>query len=104
MRKMRGIIYALDTVVAVETSAILVSGLFGNMAVWQKWFVMIAASVAVWRMIIAVEKAILRKGKNEEKGKRSGSSSSVSGTPWHAVRFYGTKPQNRHPSRYTPSL
>lgn len=104
MRKIRGIVYALDALVAVETSAILVSGLFGGMAVWKKWFIMIVASVAIWRMIISIERMVLRKGKNEKKGQRNGGTGSVQGKPWYEERLQHTGKAHRHSSRYASKV
>lgn len=103
-RETRAIIYTLDTIVAVESSAILVAGCFGELAVWQKAFVFIAASVAIWYMTINIERMILRGWKNEKKGQGATDEGAVPGTPWYTMRFRGDGTAHRHSSRYAEKV
>lgn len=103
-RETRAIIYTLDTIVAVESSAILVAGCFGGLAAWQKVFVWLMASVAIWYMTINIERMILKGWKNEKKGQGATGEGAVQGTPWYTMRFRGNGTAHRHSGRYAEKV
>ena len=103
-RETRAIIYTLDTIVAVESSAILVAGCFGGLAAWQKVFVWLMVSVEIWYMTINLERIIPRGWKNEKKGQGATGEGAVPGTPWYTMRFRSDGTTHRHSSRYAEKV
>ena len=104
MKRGAKIIYVLDTIVAVESSAILVAGCFGGLAVWQKVTIWAMATVAIWRMAISIEREFLRGFRNEKSGKGTDDQGAVQRKPWYTVRLRESGKAHRNPGRRTETV
>ena len=104
MKRGATIIYVLDTIVAVESSAILVAGCFSGLDVWQKVIIWAMATVAIWRMTISIERMFLRGFGNEKSGTGANSQGAVQGTPWYTVRLRKSGKAHRNPGRHTETV
>lgn len=97
MKRIRGIIYTLNLIVAVLATVIVASEVFADIRGWRFVLIVVAGIVAINEVLTGIENQIIRSGRNEKSGKGTNNKGTIPGIMWHENRLSMAEPKDRHP-------
>lgn len=100
----RGIIWALNTAVAVLATMLCISKGYADIYGWRLALIVLAGFFSIHYGLIAIEGFILKRGKHEKNRKGKVDTGSVPGVPWYENRFPMAEQKNRDSRKNTKAV